>query len=236
MPLSLPRAEPSYGVERFRRLLSEPEAHQLRVLRAILRRNADCDFGRRHGFADIETFERYRARVPVARYEDLRAPIERMARGEAGVLTSEPVCAWEETGGSSGGAKLVAYTAAGLREFRAGLAPWLDSLHAACPRCACGRSYWAISPAGRSAKRTPSGMPVGLPDTAYFGESRSAELAATLAVPAQVGGIRDLGAWRHVTALHLVACPDLTLVSVWSPTFLLELLAYIEREAQALAA
>ncbi|RPI41638.1 MAG: hypothetical protein EHM59_19700, partial [Betaproteobacteria bacterium] len=34
----------------------------------------------------------------------------------------------------------------------------------------------------------------------------------------------------------LVACPDLTLVSVWSPTFLLELLAYIEREAQALAA
>ena len=34
-----------------------------------------------------------------------------MARGEAGVLTAEPVRAWEETGGSSGGAKLVPYTA-----------------------------------------------------------------------------------------------------------------------------
>jgi hypothetical protein len=43
MPLSLPLAEPTFGVERFRRLLSDPEAQQLKTLRGILGRNADCD-------------------------------------------------------------------------------------------------------------------------------------------------------------------------------------------------
>lgn len=223
-------------LERFRSALQEPARVQSRVLRAILRRNADCEFGRRFGFAGIVGPAQFAARVPVSTYDDLQPAIERMAHGDPAVLTAEAVCAWEVTGGSSGGAKLVPYTASGLDEFRAGLQPWLAALRAWRPSAFAGRAYWSISPAARRPATTPSGQAIGMPsDAAYFGESLGREIASTLAVPAEVGRLTDVDAWRRATLLHLVACEDLALVSVWSPTFLLELLRHLVRDARAVA-
>lgn len=231
------RAEVPFGRARFMRVLAAPEDTQRRVLRAILAGNAGCEYGRRHGFGEIRSYERYRAQVPVCGYEDIRAALERMASGEPGVLTQAPVCAWEETGGSSAGAKLVPYTTQGLTEFRAGLEPWLESLHVLAPATASGKAYWSISPAGRPAKHTACGMPIGLSsEAAYFGDRLAQRLLARLAVPPAVGLIANMDAWRRASLLHLVACEDLALISVWSPTFLLELLRHLALDAEGVAA
>lgn len=234
----LPRmADASFGIARFLRSLSAPEETQLHVLRGILARNAGCEYGRRHGFRELHSYELYRGRVPVCSYEDIRAGVERMASGESHVLTAEPVCAWEETGGSSAGAKLVPYTHQGLREFRAGLQPWLESLHALAPATARGKAYWSISPAGRPAKQTACGMPIGLGgEAAYFGDDLAQQLLARLAVPPATGHIANMDAWRRASLLHLVACENLALISVWSPTFLLELLRHLVLDAKDVAA
>src|SRR4051812_30118850 len=114
--------------ERFRGLLPQAQTTQRRRLRALLQRNARTEFGQRFGFASIRDEAEFRARVPIATYEDFCAPIERAARGERGVLVADAVVAFEETGGSAGGRKLVPYTEASLEAFRRALLPWLDDL------------------------------------------------------------------------------------------------------------
>jgi hypothetical protein len=71
-------------------------------------------------------------------------------------------------------------------------------------------------------------LPVGLgSDAAYFGAELAPLVLETLAVPPDAGACSDLPSWRATTCTHLAACRDLALVSVWSPTFLLELAAHV---------
>lgn len=218
---------------KFRAVLDDARGVQARRLRAILVRNQDCEYGRSHGFAAIADPAAFAQRVPVVRYDALRGAIDRMADGERGVLAADPVVAFEETGGSSGGAKLVPYTGAALASFRRGLLPWLDDLYTGVRGLDDGRAYWSISPAARAPRITAGGIPVGLPsDAAYLGEDVAAELLATLCVPPAAALLRDIDAWRRFTLIHLLAADDLALVSIWSPTFLQELLRHAQDDAE----
>jgi len=55
-------------------------------------------------------------------------------------------------------------------------------------------------------------------------------VASTLAVPASVRHIANIEEWRRATLRHLVACRDLTFISVWNPTFLMLLVEPLRRE------
>ena len=201
---------------------------QRRRLRSILAANARSEYGRRHGFDGIADAAAYRARVPIARYEDLAADIARLAAGEPDVLAAGPTLAFEETGGSSAGPKLVPYNEALLQAFRRALLAWLDDLATAYPAVATGSAYWAISPAARAPRTTRGGIPVGLgSDAAYFGAELAPLVLETLAVPPEAGAHADLSSWRASTCARLAAREDLALVSVWSPTFLLELADHV---------
>jgi len=222
--------------QRFRSSLPRARAIQHARLRSILERNAASDYGRRHGFASIASPEAYRDRVPVVRYDDLLESIGRMERGEPNVLVAEALVAFEETGGSTAGPKLIPYTEGLLDAFRRALLPWLDDLANAYPSISRGRAYWSISPAGRARRKTPGGSLIGFSsDAAYFGEALAPLVLETLAVPPEVGAFEDLARWREVTCRHLDACEDLALISVWSPTFLFELLDEAELAAKPLA-
>jgi GH3 auxin-responsive promoter len=219
----------------FRRLLGDPRGVQEAALLEILRANRDTEYGRSHRFASISTRTEFQRRVPAVRYEDLRARIERTAAGERGVLVSERVVAFEETGGSSGGAKLVPYTEASFAAFQRGLRPWLDDLYDSHPGLLDGTAYWVVSPACREPRRTPGGIAIGLAgDAAYLGEELAADVAASLSVPPATGKVRDIGVWRDLTLGYLLADENLALISVWSPTLLLELLAYARRNSARL--
>jgi hypothetical protein len=70
-----------------------------------------------------------------------------------------------------------------------------------------------------------AGVPVGLAsEGAYLGADLAPAFMSVLAVPPSVAGLADIDAWRFATLAHLLACRDLTIVSVWSPTFLIGLL------------
>lgn len=209
----------------FHAMLDDAVAVQAAHLARIVQRNRDTAFGRQHGFADIEGAARFAAQVPIRGYEELAPWIARAAAGETQVLTSEPILAFEETGGSTGGGKLVPYTASGLAEFQAGLRPWLDDLFRAFPSLDAGSFYWSISPACRSPRTTSGGIPVGLGgDAAYFGEALVPAILRTLAVSPEVGAFSDVAEWRRQTLAQLGQRADLAMISVWSPTFLTQLL------------
>lgn len=213
---------------RFRALLPCARAVQWARLRTILTRNADTEFGRTHGFAGVTSPESYRERVPVGGYDDFAAYIERMGKGERGLLTADKVIALEETGGSTAGPKLIPMTDGLLDSFRRALLPWLDDLARAFPGVSHGRAYWSVSPVGRPMRMTASGVPIGLAsDAAYFGELAPL-IAETLVVTSETAQIRDIDRWRKETCARIEACDDLAMISVWSPTFLLELMDHVD--------
>jgi len=199
-----------------------PRAAQLGLLRRILRDNAPCEFSRAHGFDRIAGLEDFRARLPIRTYDELRPWIDRMAQGASAVLVSAPVVAFEETGGSTAGAKLIPYTESALAAFRAAVLPWLADLSRRRPAAFAGRAFIAVSPATRPARVTAGGVAIGLPsEGAYLGADLAAAVATVSAVPSAVASLREIAQWRFTTLLHLLRVEDLGFVSVWSPTFLL---------------
>lgn len=222
---------------RFARAAADPRAAQLAHLRVLLRRNAATAFGREHRFGDVDGLDEYRRHVPVRGYRELSPWIERVARGESGVLTDERVRMMEVTGGSSAAGKWIPYTSGMLREVAAGTEPWLYDVHRAYPALFSARSYWSISPAARGVRKTPGGLPIGFDDDAeYFGPIQRRVIASMMAVPGSVARLADLEEWRHVTCRHLLAADDLGLISVWSPTFLTLLMEHVAAHLRELLA
>ncbi len=212
----------------FEAVLLDPERAQIDVLMRILRANADCEFGRAHDFTAIRTVADYRSAVPVRVYADFESQINRMAYGEAGVLTSGPVIAFEETGGTSSGSKLIPYTDECLASFGNAVLPWLAELARRRPGICAGKTYVSISPATRQQRETMGGIPVGLgSEAAYLGNDLVGAFLSILAVPSEVAAISDVSDWRLETLTALIECEDLTFVSVWSPTFFLALIEAI---------
>ncbi len=206
---------------RFRRALGDCAASQRAVLGEILRRNADSDFGRRHGFSAIRSPEDYRLAVPLADYEAFAPAIDRIAAGEGQVLTAEPVLLLEPTSGSTAASKLIPYTRTLKEQFQRGIAPWIADLYRNIPALCTGESYWSVTPAARQATRTSGGIPVGFEDDSeYLGGLKGWLVRSTQAVPAPVKQIADMDSFWYVTALFLLGSRRLALISVWNPTYL----------------
>jgi hypothetical protein len=218
---------------RFARSLAEPEQAQSDLLHRMLRRSESSSFGEHYGFAGIRSVDAFRERVPVRAYEDFRPSIERIAAGEPNVLSGGKLVAFEQTGGSSGGMKLIPRTGWGLEAFTAAVLPWLHDMLQVRPGIAAGSAYLAISPATRAPHMTPSGVPIGVAaDAAYFGEGLAETVSALSAVPKSAALIRDAREWAVFTLAHLVAAADLSFVSVWSPSFLSQLLLTLESRGE----
>jgi hypothetical protein len=220
---------------RFERAARDPGAVQRRILRDLLRANRDTAFGREHGFAEIRTPEDFRARVPVRDFEGMRPYVERIAAGEEGVLTREPVSFVEPSGGTSGPSKLVPYTPSLLREFSAATMPWVFDLLWSRPALRRGRAYWAVSPPGRRPERTEGGVRIGMEhDSDYFPRPVRAVLDRVIGVPRAVSRAPDMASCRYLTLLALLGMPDLAMASVWNPSFLTLLAAALDEHWERL--
>ncbi len=205
---------------RFRHALRDPGTVQRRLLEGYLQRNAGTVFGRRHRFAEIDSVAAWQRQVPLVRYDDLEPLIERIRRGEQGVLTAEPVARLVPSSGSTAARKVVPYTRGLLHEIGAAVGPWIVDLHRRRPGLGRGRAYWSISPAVEI-EDGGSAVPVGFDDDgAYLGGFFQRLVDRTLAVPAAVRHLRDVEAFRYATLRHLLRARDLTLISVWHPSFL----------------
>lgn len=215
--------------EAFRKALRQPRASQFEQLQAILANNRDCGYGRRHGFGSISSESEYRQRVPIVDYEKLAPMIEAMYQGETGLLCQQPLACFELTGGSSAGPRKIPYTEDSLAAMQRALYPWLMDLSTGRPGICRGSSYWSISPAMRAQASSPGGVPIGMPnDAVYFGPEVAAELEKLLAVPMTLAACQDLDAWRYLTLRYLIEQRNLSLISVWSPSFILDLLRYLD--------
>lgn len=224
---------PSYF--QFRRALQEPECAQQQRLHAYLDRNRHTAFGKAHQLGSIRTYDEFTHRVPLMDYESLKPWIERICRGESNVLTCNPVTRLVPTSGSSGGRKLIPFTAQLQQEFNAGIGPWLVDLLRQSPGIAAGPAYWSVTPVVRSAEAPESAIPIGFDtDTAYLGGTHQRLARAVMAAPDELRSIPDMEVFRYVTMLCLLSQRELRLISVWHPSFLTLLLDSLPANWEAL--
>ena len=221
----------------FQAALAAPQATQTQLLHTILQHNAHSQFGRRHGFAQLSGYADFAAAVPLGNYASHQHAIEQTAHGVPQLLSSEPVLMFEETGGSSGGAKLVPYTAALQAAFARAVLPWLGDLMRRRPQAFAGQLFFIISPASRNASHTPGGIPIGSGnDLAYFGHELAAALAGrTLFLP-ELLQAQSAAEWQWHSARLLLHAPALSLISVWSPTLLLAIIHTLQQQQDSLLA
>lgn len=209
----------------FERAVRDPSAEQSRVLLKTLSANCNSWFGAQHGFATVRTVRDFQNAVPLSTYDDYRDSVERIAAGERRVLTTEPVNLLEPTGGSSAGEKLIPYTAGLRRAFQRAIRAWIWDLFSTRPAVRQGTAYWSISPIGARNRRTSAGVPIGFDDDAAYLSSLERRLVqGAMAVPAEVALCRSVASCLYATLFFLLRDEKMSLVSVWSPTFLSQML------------
>lgn len=202
---------------------------QQAVLRKIISQNAKTEFGRQYDFHSVRSVSDFQQRVPLSTHDAYLGAIEQIAAGQANVLTGEPVELLEPTSGTTRGEKLIPYTAALRSQFQRAIAVWVADVMRQRPALRRGRAYWSISPAWGTKRITSGGIPIGFDDdTAYLGRLERLFLPNLLVMPPEITQLTSIENFRYLTLLHLLAAGDLSLVSIWSPTFLTSLLSQLD--------
>lgn len=215
---------------RFQQSTHSVSETQQTVLRRILLSNQSTEFGRQHAFGSICSPYEYQQRVPRSTFDTYADAIQRIAAGQENVLTREPVELLEPTSGSSNrGEKLIPYTSSLRREFQRAVAVWVADVMQHRPAVRRGRAYWSLSPVMDSGRVSSGGIPIGFDDdAAYLGRLERCLLKYLLIVPSSVSRLKQIENFRYCTLLHLLGAADLSLISIWSPTFLTSLLSSLD--------
>ncbi|MGB3758008.1 MAG: GH3 auxin-responsive promoter family protein [Rivularia sp. (in: cyanobacteria)] len=83
---------------------------QEQFLFSLLKTHQETQFGKDCGFEDIKTVEQFKQRIPILTYSGYEKYIEKIARGEQNILTSDPVVYFNQSSGSTGKQKLIPVT------------------------------------------------------------------------------------------------------------------------------
>lgn len=222
----------------YRRFLSVKNIgkEQENYLFSLLEKNKDTIYGQKYHFKDIHDYSDFATNVPLTKYEDYEPYIEMICRGEKAVLTAEDVLLMELTSGSSGGKKMIPYTPSLKREFQRGIMPWLCDIYTNIKGADSGKSYWSITPVTQGKSFTECGIPIGFEeDSEYFGKAVQHIMNTLFAVDGNVKFSSDTESFYLDTAAQLLRCKELTLISVWSPSFLIILCGFIRDNAKKLS-
>jgi len=207
----------------YRRFMTGRDIHkiQLQYLMRLLKKNANTQYGKKYNFKNIKSYEDFARIVPLTVYEDYESYIDTIADGQKRVLTNEDILLFELTSGSSGGKKRIPYTNSLKKEFNKGIKPWLYNLYTSALGVTAGKSYWSITPVTAEKAYTKAGIPLGFEEDAeYFGFIEQFIMRQIFAVDSTVKISKNMQDFYLRTCKQLLQCGELTLISVWNPTFL----------------
>ena len=102
------------AARKIRKWSAEAIGSQEAIFRHLIQTGARTAFGKDHKFADIRSYEAFRAQVPIRDYEALRPYIERIKQGETDVLWRGRPKYFAKTSGTTSGVKYIPLTSDSL--------------------------------------------------------------------------------------------------------------------------
>ena len=177
-----------------------------------------------------ELIEKFQNKIPVVNYEDIKEFVEKEKSGENNVLLSDKIKLFELTSGSTSDVKYIPYTEKFLKSYMNGVFAWIYNLYQNNKRLFLGSSYWSVSPILKREAVTSGGIRVGIEDdTSYFDKVSAFFLNKLFTVPKEIKNIQNMEDFLLITAVFLLLSENLAMISVWSPSFLMILLDFIEK-------
>jgi hypothetical protein len=202
--------------------LDSPDQVQEQCLHRIVRANQDCEYGRQHRFHEIRTIRDYQRTVPIVTYADLEPSITRMARGEPGVLTHEPVRRFFATSGSTGAAKLVPVTSSLVADKSRAFGVFWSLIFRNHPAAAAGKVVGNFSDSS-GAGQVPCGLPLSSEGAFWNAVGAATQRRGRSPIPHCVSAISDPGS-RYYTVARILLEEDVSLLMALNPSTLLMLL------------
>lgn len=177
-----------------------------------------------------ELIEKFQNKIPIVNYEDIKEFVEREKSGESNVLLSDKIKLFELTSGSTSDVKYIPYTKKFLKSYMNGVFSWIYNLYQNNKRLFLGSSYWSVSPILKREAVTSGGICVGIEDdTSYFDKVSAFFLNKLFTVPKEIKNTQNMEDFLLITAVFLLLSENLAMISVWSPSFLMILLDFIEK-------
>ena len=211
---------------------------QVKILLEILKTNKNTEylknFETESQILNIENekelIEKFQNKIPVVNYEDIKEFVEKEKVGKSNVLLSDKIKLFELTSGSTSDVKYIPYTEKFLKSYMNGVFAWIYNLYQNNKRLFLGSSYWSVSPILKREAVTSGGIRVGIEDdTSYFDKVSAFFLNKLFTVPKEIKNIQNMEDFLLITAVFLLLSENLAMISVWSPSFLMILLDFIEK-------
>lgn len=197
-----------------------PERTQLDVLKDILQKNANTEYGKLYGFHRIDSYKTFCANIPIVGYEELRPYIEKQRQTSSAELTSESPLIYNTTSGTTGQPKYIPILRKEIQaQRRHGLL--MTYCQYVFDPVAFDGKIWAIaSPAieGRFENGTPWGSASGL-----LYANMSWRVASKYVMPAEVFEIEDHDLKYHTMLRLAVAERGITYLTCANPSTILKL-------------
>ena len=202
------------------------EATQSAVLQTLFDNISGSENASKHGITSETTFLEYQQQVPVTDYEYWHASISKQQQGSDFVLTKHGCERYQPTSGSTSKIKWIPYTQPFLNELDNAISPWLADMYQQYPGILTGKHYWSLSwvPSDLRNKLTSSINN----DLQLLPWWKRLFMAGTMAVPESISLAETSDESFFATACYLLSSRDLSFISVWSPTFGLSLLQFIQ--------
>lgn len=158
-PYRLLRGVHDKAVRSLEQSLSDPRRAQEERLAVLLRATVGSDHGRQHRLDRVRSLEELRSAMPVRTFADYLPLLDRVAAGEAGVLTTDPVSMLLETSGTSGRPKHLPVTAPWAASVAAAQSLWVLAMLRDHEGLNEGKALTIVSAAEHA--RSPGGLPIG---------------------------------------------------------------------------
>ena len=211
---------------------------QVKILLEILKTNKNTEYLKifetesqiLNAENEKELIEKFQNKIPIVNYEDIKEFVEKEKSGENNVLLSDKIKLFELTSGSTSDVKYIPYTEKFLKSYMNGVFAWIYNLYQNNKRLFLGSSYWSVSPILKREAVTSGGIRVGIEDdTSYFDKVSAFFLNKLFTVPKEIKNIQNMEDFLLITAVFLLLSENLAMISVWSPSFLMILLDFIEK-------
>jgi len=144
---------------KFEESTQNPRAAQSAKLLAIVRRNQNTEYGKKHDFTSIRSIEDFQKQVPIVTYDDLEPYLLRMTKGERDLLVAGQTRFFARTSGTSGPAKFIPVNEMYLEEFRSARRVWYRQVAQQFPKMVRGTLLTMHSP--HIEGKTEGGIPYG---------------------------------------------------------------------------
>ena len=175
----------------------------------------------------LQSYEDFAQQFKVTRYADWKDKIEQSRSSRKNELLDSPIIRFQPTSGSSDALKFIPYTQDFLNELDQAITTWLSSLYFKYPKLKSSTHYWSVSWLPESQRSLLENENLN-DDSALLNFSKRVLGHFTQSVPADIALAQSAESAMFATIVYLVADENLGFISVWSPTFALQLLDLIE--------